>query len=44
MLWTLLHQAPFDIEVDVSAMMVLDAHAHLCKTEVIGLLGGHYDI
>ena len=44
MLLTLLLQAPFDIEVDVSAMMVLDTHAHLCKTEVIGLLGGHYDI
>ena len=28
----------------MSAMMVLDTHAHLCKTEVIGLLGGQYDV
>jgi len=27
----------------VSAAVIMDIHSHLCKTEVIGMLGGLYD-
>ena len=35
--------APFRIELSVEALLIVDLHAHLCKTEVIGLLGGRFD-
>ena len=28
--------------IEYSALLVMDVHAHLSKTEVIGLLGGEY--
>ena len=34
--------APFHVEVNKSALIVMDIHAHICKTEVIGMLGGRY--
>ena len=38
-----LFQAPYSISISTTALVVMDTHAHLAKTEVIGLLGGHYD-
>ncbi|KAI9596703.1 hypothetical protein BDF19DRAFT_22304 [Syncephalis fuscata] len=35
--------APFSIHVVPSAMTIMDLHAHLLRTEVIGLLGGSFD-
>ncbi|XP_064624801.1 histone H2A deubiquitinase MYSM1-like [Lineus longissimus] len=35
--------APFMLDMSCSAMAVMDVHAHTSKTEVIGLLGGHYN-
>uniref|UniRef100_A0A224Z008 Myb-like, SWIRM and MPN domain-containing protein 1 n=1 Tax=Rhipicephalus zambeziensis TaxID=60191 RepID=A0A224Z008_9ACAR len=37
-------QEPFNIEVSVTAFLKMDIHAHLLNTEVIGLLGGYYDM
>lgn len=37
-------QEPFSIEVSVTAFLKMDIHAHLLNTEVIGLLGGYYDM
>lgn len=37
-------QEPFNIEVSVTAFLRMDIHAHLLNTEVIGLLGGYYDM
>ena len=34
--------APFHVELNKSALIVMDIHAHICKTEVIGMLGGTY--
>ena len=34
--------APYLIELTKSALIVMDIHAHICKTEVIGMLGGRY--
>eukprot|EP00887_Chlorella_sp_A99_P000761 scaffold5.g761.t1 len=34
---------PFAVTVDRGALLVMDAHAHLSKCEVIGLLGGRFD-
>ena len=31
------------MEVESSALIVMDVHAHISKTEVIGLLGGQYN-
>ncbi|XP_076440609.1 LOW QUALITY PROTEIN: deubiquitinase MYSM1-like [Babylonia areolata] len=36
-------QAPFQLEVMSTAMAVMDIHAHISRTEVIGMLGGRYD-
>ncbi|KAK3091933.1 hypothetical protein FSP39_023819 [Pinctada imbricata] len=33
-------KAPFNVEVYNSALITMDLHAHVSKTEVIGLLGG----
>ncbi|KAK3577496.1 hypothetical protein CHS0354_026450 [Potamilus streckersoni] len=33
---------PFAVEIDRIALMVMDMHAHISKTEVIGMLGGRY--
>ncbi|KAJ2329088.1 hypothetical protein GGI00_004027, partial [Coemansia sp. RSA 2681] len=34
---------PFAVEVSAAALALMDLHAHLMYTEVIGLLGGVYD-
>lgn len=34
---------PYQVILESSAAAIMDIHAHLCKTEVIGLLGGKYD-
>ncbi|KAJ1821391.1 hypothetical protein LPJ60_002636 [Coemansia sp. RSA 2675] len=34
---------PFRVEVSAAALALMDLHAHLMDTEVIGLLGGTYD-
>lgn len=31
---------PFQLEIESSALIVMDVHAHMFKTEVVGLLGG----
>ncbi|KAI8809533.1 hypothetical protein BJ742DRAFT_804168 [Cladochytrium replicatum] len=33
----------FSVNVQSSSMVVMDFHAHLADTEIIGLLGGHFD-
>lgn len=33
-------QAPFDVVVHVSTLLLMDAHAHTSRAEVMGLLGG----
>ena len=35
-------QKPFDVVIEASVLVILDVHAHQCKTEVIGMLGGKY--
>eukprot|EP00736_Rhodelphis_marinus_P012581 Rmarinus@m.15382 len=35
--------APFDLNVQKIALLVMDFHAHLSETEVIGLLGGTWN-
>ncbi|OWF38111.1 histone H2A deubiquitinase MYSM1-like [Mizuhopecten yessoensis] len=35
-------QPPFSVEVYNLAMITMDMHAHVSKTEVIGMLGGQY--
>lgn len=34
---------PFSVSVDIKAIMVMDFHAHLSISEVIGLFGGRFD-
>ncbi|KAJ2800749.1 hypothetical protein H4S07_005104, partial [Coemansia furcata] len=34
---------PFAVEISAAALALMDLHAHLMYTEVIGLLGGSYD-
>ncbi|KAJ2898685.1 hypothetical protein IWW38_001275 [Coemansia aciculifera] len=34
---------PFGVEISAAALALMDLHAHLMYTEVIGLLGGFYD-
>ncbi|KAL7751200.1 hypothetical protein RI367_003406 [Sorochytrium milnesiophthora] len=34
---------PFSVSIDSCSMMLMDLHAHLEDSEVIGLLGGRYD-
>lgn len=36
-------QAPFTIQVSAQVLAMIDIHAHLSNSEVIGLLGGHFD-
>ncbi|KAI9341682.1 hypothetical protein BDR26DRAFT_894962 [Obelidium mucronatum] len=36
-------QAPFKVIVESNVQMVIDFHAHLAETEIIGLLGGRFD-
>lgn len=33
---------PFDVHIQSETLVVMDTHAHMSTTEVIGLLGGHY--
>ena len=33
---------PFEVIVQSDALVVMDTHAHMSTTEVIGLLGGQY--
>ncbi|RKP10620.1 hypothetical protein THASP1DRAFT_27588 [Thamnocephalis sphaerospora] len=35
--------APFSVHIVPSAMAIMDLHAHMLRTEVIGLLGGNFD-
>lgn len=40
-------QAPFEVRVHVSTLLLMDAHAHSSRAEVMGLLGGdvtHCDV
>lgn len=37
-----LFQAPFLVEIHCSALIVMDIHSHISKTEVIGMLGGKF--
>jgi len=34
---------PFSVEIDRSAVLLCDLHAHMCTVEVIGMLGGTWD-
>ncbi|KAJ3392760.1 hypothetical protein HDU84_003497 [Entophlyctis sp. JEL0112] len=34
---------PFKVHVESNVQMIVDFHAHLAETEIIGLLGGTYD-
>jgi len=34
---------PFTLNVSSNALLIVDLHAHLVTTEIIGLLGGHFD-
>ncbi|KAI7880683.1 hypothetical protein K492DRAFT_146901 [Lichtheimia hyalospora FSU 10163] len=36
--------APFKVEITSDALLVMDFHSHLAHTEIIGLLGGNYDV
>ncbi|ORY43379.1 hypothetical protein BCR33DRAFT_785750 [Rhizoclosmatium globosum] len=36
-------QPPFQVIVDSNVQLVIDFHAHLAETEIIGLLGGTYN-
>ncbi|KAJ3022326.1 UNVERIFIED_CONTAM: Myb-like, SWIRM and MPN domains 1 [Siphonaria sp. JEL0065] len=36
-------QAPFKVIVESNVQLVIDFHAHLAETEIIGLLGGRFD-
>ena len=33
---------PFDVVIQSETLVVMDTHAHMSTTEVIGLLGGNY--
>ena len=35
-------QAPFQVQLSVEVLAVVDVHAHCVQTEVIGLLGGRF--
>ncbi|PIK44006.1 Histone H2A deubiquitinase MYSM1 [Apostichopus japonicus] len=35
--------APFAVTIEADALALMDLHAHLSSTEVIGLLGGNYE-
>lgn len=36
-------QEPFTLRICADALVLIDMHSHVCKTEVIGLLGGTYN-
>lgn len=36
-------QAPYKVSIASTALAVMDIHSHISKTEVIGMLGGHFD-
>jgi len=36
------HVQPFLVRINPDATFLADLHAHLCNSEIIGLLGGHY--
>ncbi|KAI8883154.1 hypothetical protein K501DRAFT_333501 [Backusella circina FSU 941] len=36
-------KAPFSVEIDSDAMLVMEFHSHLAYTEIIGLLGGTFE-
>ena len=38
------HQAPYKVAMMNTALAVMDIHSHICKTEVIGLVGGRFDV
>lgn len=40
--YTSRNPAPFRVSVSMNVMLLMDFHAHLAHTEIIGLLGGHY--
>ncbi|CAG8452517.1 7398_t:CDS:2 [Diversispora eburnea] len=40
--YTSRNPAPFRVSVSANVMLVMDFHAHLAHTEIIGLLGGHF--
>ncbi|CAG8601051.1 13545_t:CDS:10 [Acaulospora colombiana] len=40
--YTSRNPAPFRVSVSENVMLVMDFHAHLAYTEIIGLLGGHF--
>ncbi|CAG8504869.1 16544_t:CDS:10 [Dentiscutata heterogama] len=40
--YTSRNPAPFRVSVTANVMLVMDFHAHLAHTEIIGLLGGHF--
>lgn len=36
-------ESGFQVHVHATALILMDLHSHLAETEVIGLLGGHFD-
>ncbi|RIA82222.1 hypothetical protein C1645_743937 [Glomus cerebriforme] len=40
--YTSRNPAPFRVSVSTNVMLLMDFHAHLAHTEIIGLLGGHF--
>nr|CAG8560468.1 9129_t:CDS:10 [Entrophospora candida] len=40
--YTSRYPAPFKLSVSTNVMLMMDFHAHLAHTEIIGLLGGHF--
>ena len=41
-MYYIFQQAPFTVTIDSGALVIMDTHSHLSKTEVIGLLGGEF--
>jgi len=41
---SLLLKAPYSVELHIEPLLVMDIHAHSSHSEVIGLLGGSYDL
>ncbi|XP_069674702.1 histone H2A deubiquitinase MYSM1-like [Periplaneta americana] len=37
-------QAPYSVELHIEPLLIMDVHAHSSHSEVIGLLGGKYDL
>lgn len=37
-----LFQAPFHVQLSLSALILMDLHSYTSRAEVMGLLGGHY--